>query len=131
MNILFICNGNVARSQEAEVFFNANTKTNYASSAGVNVKIGKPLDPLVIQVMGEEGYSLENYFRKFYDKKMVDAADLIVSFKPKDDLPEIIQNHGNVKYWNIPDPQHQDIKFHRRVRDEVKAEVSKLVDELG
>lgn len=131
MNILFICNGNVARSQEAEVLFNANSKNNQAKSAGVNVKIGKPLDPLVHAVMGEEGFSIDDNFRKLVDEKIVQNADLVVSFKPKDELPEFVQAHGNIRYWDIPDPQHQSIEFHRKVRDAVKSEVNKLIEEIG
>lgn len=131
MNILFICNGNVARSQEAEAFFNSHTGSNHAASAGVNVKVGKPLDPLVVEVMSEEGYSLDNSFRKYAEKELVDSADLIISFKPKDELPEVVLAHSNIRYWDVPDPQHQPIEFHRQVRDSVKAEVNKLIEAIG
>lgn len=131
MNILFLCNGNVARSQEAEVFFNAVTKKNYALSAGVNVKIGKPLDPLVVEVMREQGFTLEGNFRKLVDKELVTSADLIISFKPKNELPEAVRSHANVGYWSIPDPQHQSIEFHRQVRDAVKANVNELFEQIG
>ena len=131
MNVLFICNGNVARSQEAEVFFNAGTQNNHAYSAGVNVKIGKPLDPLVVEVMHEEGHSLDHCLRKFADKELVSSADLIISFKPKEELPEIVQVHSDIRYWDIPDPQHQPIEFHRKVRDAVKLKVNELIEEVG
>lgn len=131
MTVLFVCNGNVARSQEAEVFFNATSKLNRSLSAGINVTAGRPLDPLVVQVMSEAGYSMSDSVRKFADEKLVNAADLIISFKSYDELPEIIQQHTNVRYWAIADPRRQSIEFHRRVRDQIKAKVDKLVEELG
>lgn len=72
MKYLFICNGNVARSQEAEIFFDAtkNSQTNTAQSAGVNVTIGKPIDPKVIEVMREIGYEMPDAVCKFVTEDM-------------------------------------------------------------
>lgn len=133
MEILFVCNGNVARSQEAELFFNAlkTDSQSLAISAGVNAMPGKPIDPLVVEAMDELGYDVSNAQRKLIDENMVNSADLIVSFKPKDELPEYIQRHNNVRYWNVADPQHQPIEFHRRVRDNVMKSIEDLIKELG
>ncbi|MEO5498890.1 MAG: low molecular weight phosphatase family protein [Candidatus Saccharimonadales bacterium] len=130
MNILFVCNGNVARSQEAEVFFNDLSEDDIAYSCGINVKIGKPIDPLVTEVMKESDYSMKSAVRKFIDKEMIDKADIIVSFKPENELPEVLKGSGKLRYWQVDDPQHQDIEFHRRVRDEVKSKVTSLISEL-
>ncbi len=130
MNVLFICNGNVARSQEAAIFFNTKSRQSHAQSAGINVKIGKPLDPLVVLVMGEIGYSTDGAVRKIADIALLAAADLVISFKPHDELPETVQQHPNIHYWHVPDPQHQTIEFHRQVRDAIQSNVGKLVAEL-
>lgn len=132
MNILFICNGNVARSQEAEGFFNVLAKNAdlHAASAGINVKVGKPIDPMVVEVMHEIGYNLADKVRKFVTKDQVNTADVIVSFKPAHELPEYINQKDNVRYWVVSDPQQQSIEFHRKVRDEVKNKVEQLLGEL-
>lgn len=130
MNILFICNGNVARSQEAEIFFNDLSKNSHAVSAGVNVNVGKPIDPMVVAVMDELGYSMKDCTRKFTDESMIDKAEMVISFKPYDELPFVLQKHANVRYWNVSDPQHQRIEFHREVRDQVKKLVGDLVQEI-
>ena len=132
MNVLFVCNGNVARSQEAELFFNS-LKSDTSSSAvsgGINVKIGKPIDPLVIEVMSESGYDISYAVRKIADEKLASHADLIVSLKPETELPDHIKHHKNVRYWIVEDPQHQTIEFHRRVRDEIRQKVETLIKEL-
>lgn len=133
MNILFVCNGNVARSQEAEIFFNTlkHDSGSIATSGGINVKLGKPIDPLVIETMKELGYDISNATRKFADEAMASTADLVVSFKSADELPEFLKNHANIRYWNVADPQAQPIEFHRKVRDEVKEKVINLVKELS
>ncbi len=130
MNYLFICNGNVARSQEAEVFFEAHetNDADTAQSAGVNVKLGKPIDPLVVEVMREVGFDLSHNERKFVNEDMVRSADKILSFKPIEELPEYLQaRKDDIELWEVVDPQHQDIEFHRQVRDDIAARVLKLV----
>jgi arsenate reductase (thioredoxin) len=131
MNVLFVCNGNVARSQEAELFFNTlkHDENSFATSGGINVKLGKPIDPLVIEAMIEIGYDITEATRKFTTEDMANAADLVVSFKPADELPDFLRNHANIQYWNVDDPQAQPIEFHRQIRDEIKIKVEKLIVE--
>ena len=131
MNVLFVCNGNVARSQEAAIFFNDTSNLNYAQSAGVNVKAGKPIDPLVVSVMQELNYSMQDCYRKYADDSLINVADLVISFKPYSELPLALQSHPNIRYWDVADPQHQSIDFHREVRDSIKSKVDELVDEIG
>lgn len=133
MNVLFVCNGNVARSQEAELFFNTlkHDDTSTATSGGINVKLGKPIDPLVIEVINEVGYDIAKATRKFATEDMANIADIVVSFKPADELPVFLKDHTNIRYWNVDDPQAQPIEFHRKVRDEVKEKVINLVKELS
>lgn len=129
MNYLFICNGNVARIQEAEAFFNAKkSESDTAESAGINVKVGKPIDPLVIEVMKEVGFDLSHAERKFVNEEMVHSADKIISFKPIEELPDYLQSRSDdIELWEVPDFQHQPIEFHRNVRDDITAHVLALV----
>lgn len=130
MNVLFICNGNVARSQEAEAFFNDLSEYDIATSAGINVKVGKPIDSLVIQVMKEEDYSMKRAVRKLWNEAMIQKAGVIVSFKPANELPKELRDSGKIRYWHVEDPQHQNIEFHREVRDQVRDQVLELISEL-
>jgi len=132
MNVLFICNGNVARSQEAEAYFNTmvNDPRMHAYSAGVNVKEGKPIDPLVVQAMREDGIVFDNAKRKPLTEKLSNTADLIISFKPADELPEYTRKL-NVRYWNVEDPQDHDLNYHRMIRDKVRLLVRQLIDEIS
>ena len=132
-NILFVCNGNVARSQEAEVFTNALAQDSsvHAMSGGIDVIVGKPLDPLVIEVMAEIGHDMSSARRKFVDEAMARSADMLVSFKPEGELPDFIKDHPDIKYWPVPDPRMQSVEFHRQVRDEIRTRVSDLINEIG
>lgn len=134
MTVLFICNGNVARSQEAEIFFNALAGSDHrAISAGVNPKPGKPIDPVVVRVMQEAAFSMAAAQRKPVTPVMAASADLVVSFKPAAELPEAVLSSGkSIRYWDdIADPQGQSLEFHRQTRDAVERRVRALVDEIA
>lgn len=67
MKILFVCLGNVARSQMAEAFYNKYTNSVAAKSAGVlDYTPAKYVHPTreVIEVMKEEGIDVSNQFVK-------------------------------------------------------------------
>ena len=131
MKILFICDGNVARSQEAEIFLNVLSHGKHvARSAGVNPKLNKPIDPVVTQVMQELGYSMDTNIRKLIDKNIVADSDIVISFKPANELPDFVQHHQNIQYWEVPDPARQSVQFHRYVRDLVKSRVESLLAEI-
>lgn len=130
MKILFICDGNVARSQEAELLVNKLSNGKHvATSAGVNPKIGKPIDPMVIEVMKEIGYGMSASVRKPIDEVVVNNADVIVSFKPTEELPEFVRRR-NVRYWEVADPARSSLEFHREIRDIVKSKVESLLAEI-
>lgn len=129
MNYLFICNGNVARSQQAEIFFNAlkTSKGDRAQSAGVNVTVGNPIAPSVVEVMKGAGYGMSKAFRKVVTEDMVNSADKIISFKPLGELPDFVRDReADIEFWDVPDPRHQSIEFHRKVRDDILRRVTKL-----
>lgn len=131
MKYLFICNGNVARSQQAEVFFNAlkTSEADVAQSAGVDVTVGKPIAPDVIEVMKEVGYDMPQAVRKFVTEDMANDADKIISFKPLNELPEYLQaRKADIEIWDVPDPRHQSIDFHRMVRDDIKKRIEELIE---
>ena len=101
-----------------------------ATSAGVNPKIGKPIDPLVVKVMKELGFSMDERIRKAIDESTVADADMIISFKPASELPDFVRHHGNIQYWDVADPARQSLQFHRHIRDLVKAKVESLLAKI-
>jgi|SRR5215217_5924885 len=131
MKVLFVCNGNVARSQEAETFFTSLVSERHcAMSAGVDVRVGKPLDPLVLTVMREVGYRMDNAERKMITESMVFDADMVVSFKPIAELPPFSLAIRDFRYWPVADPRGQSLRFHRDVRDQIRELVQDLVHEF-
>lgn len=130
MNILYICNGNVARSQEAELFTNTPTQgKHHAQSAGIEPRIGPPIDPMVVKVMREAGFDMNSAFRKPIDKDVGTTADVIASFKPVNELPHFMRSLPNLRYWDVADPRGESIEFHRKTRDIIRSKVELLLGE--
>jgi protein-tyrosine-phosphatase len=127
MKILFVCSGNVARSQEAAAFYNELTESSDAQSAGTNAIIGKAIHPFVLQAMDEVGLDMAGTFRKALTLESIKKADLIVSFVPLDVIPASNFEGKQVLYWEVPDPRGGSIDVQRQTRDDVRHLVEGLI----
>jgi protein-tyrosine-phosphatase len=132
MKILFVCRGNVSRSQMAEAYYNSFTKSSDASSAGTldftPLKYPHPAEETV-QVMKEDGIDISQKIVKFITKEMVDNADKIFVMCKKEECPEFLLNSNKITFWDIDDPYDTNIETHRRIRDEIKERVGQLIRE--
>lgn len=105
MHILFVCRGNVVRSQEAALFCSSlSGGAITAESAGIRPIIGKPINPDVVSLMQDLGFDKSKCYRKALTPQMVTAADKIVSFVASRELPEFAWSHPDVVQWHVPDP---------------------------
>lgn len=86
--ILFVCHGNVGRSQIAQAYYNYYSRTHNASSAGVDPKTPtkyRNLDETVCQLMLDDGIVLRSkdkkgnsdHYVKLITPEMVESADYI------------------------------------------------------
>jgi arsenate reductase (thioredoxin) len=138
MKILFVCLGNIARSQMAEAYFERLSKKNEAWSAGVgvfesdgeNLRDGN-LGRRSIEVMKEEGINMENKKRHHITKEFVDNSDKVVVIVRESYWPNLLKNSDKVVKWDIEDPASGDLKTYRNTRDKVKKYVENLIQEVG
>lgn len=137
MKILFICAGNVARSQIAEAIFNdSSQEKNIAISAGTKVvrkgsnKEGQKIiekDLNVIKVMKEIGIDVSNNTRNQLTLEMFTEAERVVVMMPSENLPEYLKPSDKVVFWEVPDPYNQSFEFMRQVRDQIQSMVNNLI----
>jgi arsenate reductase (thioredoxin) len=124
MKVLFICVENTCRSQIAEGF--AKHLGLDAHSAGV--KAGDGVNPDAVTVMAEAGIDISKQRSKAINYESLLEYDAVISMcsvKTADFCPSTFI--GTQSNWNIDDPKEQSLGVFRRVRDEIKGKVERLV----
>jgi arsenate reductase (thioredoxin) len=128
--VMFVCKKNSRRSQMAEGFARTLGKGKIAvDSSGLEAS---HVDPVTVEVMSEIGIDLSNQISK-----------PLSNFKPEDynavislcgcgaNLPEAWVMRDVFEDWQLDDPEGESIETFRRVRDEVKERVVKLIVSLS
>ena len=133
MKLLFVCKGNVCRSQMAEAFYEKLSKNKNVKSAGYSPENleGKSLDntKYVKFCMDGEDINVRNKVSKKIDIEMVDWADKIIVFDSKKmNWPDFLRNLEKVEVWDIEDPRHGDLEFHRKTMYEIKKRIIDFVE---
>lgn len=133
MKILFVCKGNVGRSQMAEAFYEKYSKNQKVKSAGYSPGywVGRNLNMTkhVKVCMDEENINVRDKISKKLEKQMVDWADKIIVFdSKKQDWPDFLKDSKKLTIWKIEDPRGGDLNTHRKVRDKIKKNVQDFVN---
>ncbi len=138
MKILFVCRGNVGRSQMAEVLLRKLTDKFEVSSAGTKLSGPEqslqdlsPATDVVITSMKEEGLDISANIRKQLTQEMATVADrIILTIDENDPVPDYLVNNPKVEIWNIPDPKGLDLEATSKIRDLIKVKVKDLVSNV-
>lgn len=112
----------------AEAFFNQLAKGRArAVSAGTNP--AEALDPAVIKVMQEVGIDLSVKKPKALTPEMLDQADKVVTMGcgVEGVCPA---TWVETEDWELDDPKGKTLEQVRRIRDEIKERVNKLINQL-
>jgi len=127
--MLFICRGNIGRSQMAEAFYNHLTSSGEAISAGVDSttpeRYAHPTED-IIEVMKEEGIDVSDKKVKIVTKGMIDESDKVIVMCQKQYCPDFVLNSKKAVFWEIKDPYHENMDGVRKIRDIIKSKVVSL-----
>ncbi len=125
--ILFLCIHNAGRSQMAAGF------ARQLSGGAVTILSGgsEPADsvnPVAVEVMNEVGIDISSYVPQKHNDDLLHAVDVVVTMGCGDTCPYI----PGKKYidWPLDDPKGQPLDVVRRIRDEIKQNVSDLLSQL-
>lgn len=127
MKILFVCKGNIARSQIAEALSKKYYDFN-SISAGTklsNPELGEmikniPLTENLFIVMNEEGIDFSDKKRKEVTKEMINDVDKIIIMAEEETIPEFLKNNKKVIYWKIEDPRGKSLEEWRKLVKQLK-----------
>ncbi|WP_211175900.1 arsenate reductase, glutathione/glutaredoxin type [Brasilonema sp. UFV-L1] len=127
--VMFVCKKNSRRSQMAEGFARTLGEGKIAvTSSGL---AASEVDPITTQVMSEIGIDITHQTSKpLSDFKAEDYNAVISLCGCGVNLPEEWVIIDVFEDWQLDDPEGQSIETFRRVRDQVKERVVKLIESL-
>lgn len=128
--VMFVCKKNSRRSQMAEGFAKTlGVGKITATSSGLEAS---QVDPITAQVMSEIGVDISNQTSKPLSDFKAEDYDAVISLCGCGvNLPEAWVLREVFEDWQLDDPEGESIETFRRVRDEVKERVVKLIESLS
>lgn len=124
--VIFICVHNAGRSQMAEAFFNQMAKGE-ASAISAGSHPAPKVNPVAAAVMQEESLDISRNKPKLLTVAMMERIDRAITMGCGDACPLTGVKTEN---WELEDPKDKDIETVRKIRDEIKIKVAKLIKEM-
>ena len=125
--VLFVCVHNAGRSQMAAGWLTA--------LAGGSVEVrsagsepAQLINPVAVEVMREVGIDISGKQPQRLTVESVEQADVVITMGCGDSCP--VFPGTRYEDWQLPDPAGQPIEVVRLVRDEIRARVASLVEQL-
>lgn len=130
--VLYVCGHNAGRSQMAEALTNHLAKERgldlRAESAGTGP--ADRVNPAAAAAMEEIGISMDDQRPKVMTQEMVDRADRVITMGCGVDVAACPAKFLVTEDWGLDDPAGQPVETVRRIRDEIKARVETLLEEM-
>jgi arsenate reductase len=127
IRILFACVGNSCRSQMAEAFCRELGRDVECASAGSNPE--KEVAPEAVLVMQELGIDISSAKPKGFSDLPDLRFDYLVTMGCEVTCP-FLPGAKQIQ-WQIPDPKGKGIEAYRRVREQIRQAVEKLLTEIN
>jgi arsenate reductase (thioredoxin) len=126
-SVLFVCVHNAGRSQMAAGYLKQ------LSGGAIKVRSAgsEPADkinPVAVQAMAEDGIDIAAQQPKILTNDTVKASDVVITMGCGDTCPY----YPSKRYedWTLDDPAGQGIDVVRRIRDQIRQRVERLIREL-
>ena len=128
--ILFVCVHNSGRSQMAKAFFNQMAKGKArALSAGTQPADG--VNPVVVEAMREVGIDISRSKPKMLTMDMVEKADKMITMGCGAEAGAVCPaSFIETEDWALEDPEGKSLEQVRKIRDDIKKRVTKLIKEI-
>lgn len=126
-SVLFVCVHNAGRSQMAAGFLRdlARNRIEVRSAGSMPAEL---INPVAVDAMAEVGIDIAAEQPKVLTTDAVHAADVVITMGCGDACP--VFPGKRYEDWELDDPAGQGIESVRPIRDEIRARVEALVEEL-
>jgi arsenate reductase len=127
--IIFACVHNAGRSQMAAAFFNSMVDPEKARAISAGTQPGERVHPEVVTMMREVGIDLASAHPQRLTTDLARGASLLVTMGCGDECPVVPGARRDD--WPLTDPKGKPIEEVRRIRDEIRDRVSKMLATEG
>jgi arsenate reductase len=128
--VLFICIGNMVRSQMAEGLARE-LGGDYLEAYSAGLAHTGSISDKACKVMKERGIDISGQYSKGVEDVAVDKMDYVVSLTDRPAAEVCAPFHEGVKLdWNINDPYGGPVEAFRFIRDELEDRIRRLVEEI-
>ncbi len=127
--VLFACVHNAGRSQMAAAFFNAMADPARARAVSAGTEPGDRVHPSVVDTMREVAIDLAGERPRFLGDELARGAHLLVTMGCGEACPWIPELER--EDWPLDDPKDRAPDEVRRIRDEIRARVERLLRARG
>jgi arsenate reductase (thioredoxin) len=128
VTVLFACVQNAGRSQMAAALFSAVADPARARAVSAGTKPGPRVHPEVVDVLREVGIDLTGVTPRPLTDELARGASVLVTMGCGEDCP-VVPGARRID-WSIADPKGLPVEQVRRIREEIRAKVERLVAEL-
>jgi len=126
--VLFVCVHNSGRSQMAEAFFDKLAKGR-AKGLSAGTQPAEAVNPVVIEAMREIGIDISHNKPKALTMEMLEQADRVITMGCGAEAV-CPASFVETEDWALEDPQGKTLPDVRKIRDEIKDRIVKLIKEM-
>lgn len=126
--VLFVCVHNAGRSQMAAGYLRHLAGDRVRVLSGGSAP-GDQLNPVAVAAMAEEGIDITDQVPSILTTAAVQESDVVITMGCGDACP--IFPGKRYEDWVLEDPAGADLPTVRVIRDEIRARVEALLEELG
>jgi arsenate reductase (thioredoxin) len=127
--VIFACVHSAGRSQMAAAFFNRLADPQKARAVSAGTEPAERVHPEVVEAMREAGYDLSGARPALLQRELAAPASLLVTMSCGEACPYVPGLRR--EDWELDDPKGRDKDEVRRIRDDVRARVERLVSDHG
>jgi arsenate reductase len=127
-SVLFLCVHNAGRSQMALAWFKHLAGDRAIAWSGGS-EPGREINPAAITAMAEVGIDITGEFPKPWTDEIVRAADVVITMGCGDACP--LYPGQRYEDWEFDDPAGLDVAAVRRIRDQIRTRVERLLVDIG
>ena len=127
--VIFACVHNAGRSQMAAAFFNSMADPDKARAISAGTQPGERIHPEVLAVMHEVGIDLSAARPQRLTAELAKGVHALVTMGCGDECPVV--PGAKRDDWPLIDPKGKPVEEVRRIRDEIRERVSKMLAAEG